>query len=244
MEGQLMFDLSGGKYGPWIVTNKGDQTVRSLIDEHYSRQSHGNRQYCRPGHNLVLRNCDGTAAWISWRGIRDDGIEDVWECAAFRNSSYEVSSEMIHWAVYATICEWGHIFPAAGMITYVDSKKVSSNVPGYCFIRAGFKKKGISKNRKLLLFHLPITKNFLAKRAVERISICQEQIRLSLDSGEFYEAVWFQDYARKQYEWLSHLQEMILCGQMSAWKNYIPHMEHWELEELISPYEGLGDLIE
>jgi hypothetical protein len=244
MQGQLMLDLTGGKYGPWIVTDKGDQTVRSLMDEHYSRQTIGARQFCRPGHNLVLRTADGSAAWISWRGIRDDGIEDAWECTAFRNTSGKVSSDLIHWAVYATICEWGHVFPAAGMITYVDGKKVSSEVPGYCFIRAGFKKKGVSKHRKLLLFHLPITKNYLAKRAIETINCCQTQINLALESGEFYEAVWFQQYAQRRFEWVSQLQSMIHAGEMSAWKDYVPHMDLSELEELISPYEGLGEVIE
>jgi hypothetical protein len=214
------------------------------MDEHYSRQTVGARQFCRPGHNLVLRTADGSAAWISWRGIRDDGIEDAWECTAFRNTSTMLSSDLINWAVYATICEWGHVFPAAGMITYVDAKKVSSEVPGYCFIRAGFKKKGVSKHRKLLLFHLPITKNYLAKKKVEAINFCQEQLQLALESGEFYEAVWFQQYAQRQYEWLEHLQSMIQAGRLSAWKDYVPHMELWELEELISPFEGLGEVIE
>lgn len=239
-----MIDLTGGRYGPWIVTDKGDQTVRSLMDEHYSRQSVGAKQFCRPGNNLVLRTADGTAAWISWRGYRSDGIEDAWECTAYRNTSGMVSSDMIHWAVYATICEWGNVFPASGMITYVDGKKVSSEVPGYCFIRAGFKKKGVSKHRKLLLFHLPITKNYLAKRAVETINMCQKHLQLALDSGEFYEALWFQQYAQHKYEWVNHLQSMILSGKMSAWKDYVPHMELRELEELISHCEGLEETIE
>jgi len=71
MQGQIMLDLTGGTYGPWIVTDKGDQTVRTLIDEHYSRQTVGATQFCRPGHNLVLRTPDGLGAWISWRGIRE-----------------------------------------------------------------------------------------------------------------------------------------------------------------------------
>jgi hypothetical protein len=37
---------------------------------------------------------------------------------------------------------------------------------------------------------------------------------------------------------------MIQAGRLSAWKDYVPHMELWELEELISPFEGLGEVIE
>jgi len=243
MEGQLLLDLTGGKYGPWIVTNKGDQTVRSLMDEHYSRQTIGARQFCRPGNNLVLRTADGTGAWISWRGIRDDGVEDAWECTAFRNTSNMISSELIHWAVYATICEWGHVFPASGIITYVDPKKVKSDVPGYCFIRAGFKKVGVSKHRKLLLFQLPITRNYLAKRVSETINYCIENMSLALDFGEFYEAVWFQQYAQKQMEWIAHLQSKILSGEPQAWMGLVPIMHLYELEELISPYEGVDQII-
>jgi len=198
-----MLDLTGGKYGPWIVTDKGDQTVRALVDEHYSRQSVGASQFCRPGHNLVLRTVDGSAAWISWRGIRDDGIERAWECTFFRNTSTMLSSELIHWAVYATISEWRHVFPANGFITYVDPKKVSSEVPGYCFIRAGFKKVGVSKRRKLILFHLPITKRYLTK-----------------------------------------LQSMILDGRLSGWKDYLPHLNLWELEDITSSFDGLEEMIE
>ncbi|MCM3130131.1 MULTISPECIES: hypothetical protein [unclassified Paenibacillus] len=130
------------------------------------------------------------------------------------------------------------------MITYVDAKKVSSEVPGYCFIRAGFKKKGIIKRRKLLLFQLPIAKNYLAKRKVETINYCQQQLQIALDSGEFYEALWFQQLAQKQFEWLEHLQSMIKVGRLTAWKDYYQHMELWELEEMISHYEGLGEFVE
>jgi len=37
---------------------------------------------------------------------------------------------------------------------------------------------------------------------------------------------------------------MILAGRLSAWKDYVTHMDLWELEGLISPYEGLDEIIE
>lgn len=61
---QLCFDLHDGKFGPWLITHKGDPAVRKLFDDHYSRHSKGHSQFCRPGNNLILRKADCTAAWI------------------------------------------------------------------------------------------------------------------------------------------------------------------------------------
>lgn len=144
---QMMLDIP--TYGPWLVTHKGDKTCRILADRHYSRQHVGASMFTRPGRNLVLRTAAGDAVWVTWSGIRDDGLR-AWECTIFRNESLFLSSDMIRAAVSATIAEWGQP-PPAGIITYVDQSKVRSSNPGFCFLSAGFRRIGRSKRRGLVL---------------------------------------------------------------------------------------------
>lgn len=144
---QMMIDIP--EYGPWIVTHKGDRACRLLADRHYSRQRVGALMFTRPGRNLVLRTPVGDAVWVTWSGIRDDGLQ-AWECTIFRNESSNLSSDMIRAAVTATIAEWGQP-PPDGIITYVDKSKVRSRNPGFCFLSAGFQRIGRSKRRGLIL---------------------------------------------------------------------------------------------
>lgn len=137
----------------WVVTNKGDQECRRLADRHYSRQKIGSRQFCRPGRNLVLKTEEADAVWVTWSGIRDDGI-DAWECTIFRNESTHLSSVLIREAVELTLREWGQP-PPDGIITYVDQTKVRSANPGFCFLKAGWRKSGRSKRRNLLRLVAP-----------------------------------------------------------------------------------------
>lgn len=137
----------------WDVTNKGDQECRMLADRHYTRQKPGNVQFCRPGKNLVLKTKNADAVWVTWSGIRDDGIE-AWECTLFRNESNYLSSELIKEAIQITIEQWGEP-PKDGIITYVDQSKVRSNNPGFCYLAAGWIKKGYSKKRNLLRLQAP-----------------------------------------------------------------------------------------
>lgn len=144
---QLMLDIP--QYGVWMVTHKGDRSCRLLADRHYSRQTIGHPMFTRPGKNLVLRSAGGDAVWVTWRGIRDDGL-DAFECTIFRNESTVLSSELIKDAVKATQAEWGN-FPKDGIITYVYAEKVRSTNAGCCFKKAGWKHIGQSKKRGLIL---------------------------------------------------------------------------------------------
>lgn len=144
----------------WIVTNKGDQECRVLADRHYSRQTVGARLFTRPGRNLVLKTESADAVWVTWSSIRDDGV-NAWECTIFRNESPYLSSDLIREAVEITIREWGQP-PPDGIITYVDQSKVRSANPGYCFLKAGWRKSGVSKRRKLLRLSAPISEGVAA----------------------------------------------------------------------------------
>jgi hypothetical protein len=105
--------------------------------------------FCRPGLNMVLRTALGDAVWVTWDGIRDDGLR-AWECTIFRNESQHLSSEMVWHAMMATISQWGEP-PPDGLITYVDAAAVRSTNPGCCFKAAGWKRIGQSKKRGLIL---------------------------------------------------------------------------------------------
>lgn len=144
---QLALDMP--QYGRWMVTNKGDTACRLLADRHYSRQTIGHPMFTRPGRNLVLKTAMGEAVWVTWKGIRDDGLDAI-ECTIFRNESGTRSSDMIKDAIQATISEWGPL-PRDGLITYVAADKIQSSNPGYCFKMAGFKVIGHSKKRGLIL---------------------------------------------------------------------------------------------
>lgn len=146
---QIMMDMP--QYGPWIITHKGDDSCRRLADRHYSRQTIGHPMFTRPGRNLVLRTAEGNAAWVTWYGLRDDGL-DAFECTLFRNESEHLSSYLIRAAVEAIREEWGPFLPPDGIITYVAANKVRSTNPGCCFKIAGWKRVGESKKRKHLLF--------------------------------------------------------------------------------------------
>lgn len=133
----------------WIITNKGDNDCRQLADKHYSRQTPGAKQFCRPGKNLVLRTSLCDAIWVTWHGIRDDGI-DAWECTLFRNESKILSSTLIKEAIKITYQQWGTP-PKDGIITYISPNKIKSVNPGYCFKCAGWKTFGKSKSGKIRL---------------------------------------------------------------------------------------------
>lgn len=128
----------------WILINKGDKRALKLADRHYTRQSPGSNQFCRPGYNLVLLTKDENALWVTWSGIRDDGY-DAWECTLFRNEGNFLSSHLIVIALGITKHFWGEA-PKDGVITYVGS-----HLRGGTFHAAGFRKLGKSKNGKLLL---------------------------------------------------------------------------------------------
>ena len=125
-----------------VVSRDGDPEMRELADRHYSRKSHGASLFIGPGLKIVLRNPEGT--WLfAWRNarLREDG-QSGWECSIFRNESEFLSSEIIK------ACE---AYVTGRKFTYVNPQKIKSSNPGFCFLCAGWKRSGISKDKKLLL---------------------------------------------------------------------------------------------
>ena len=128
--------------GPaWEITTRSDPAVRALRTRHYSTLGSTGRTVGPPGRVLILRTPDGLAAWIThWPSaeLALDGL-DAWRCSMFRNEGPRRSSDLIREAMALTAATWGSS-PRDGWVTWIEPGKVASEIPGYCFRRAGWKR--------------------------------------------------------------------------------------------------------
>ena len=98
-----------------------------------------------PGRSIVLLTEHADAVW----GVNiQEFVMHAWPGAfnntIFRNESKVLSSILIREAVAATVALLGPL-PKAGLITMIDTKKVNSKNPGYCYQCAGWEKLGVTK---------------------------------------------------------------------------------------------------
>lgn len=130
----------------WEVTTRSGAAVRALRSRHYSTFGSTGRTVGPPGRVLILRTADGLAGWIThWpaRALALDGL-DAWRCSLFRNEGPRLSSELVLEAEALTRAtwgesdEWGEPAPRDGWITWIDTRKVASPNPGFCFKVAGW----------------------------------------------------------------------------------------------------------
>lgn len=141
--------------GNWYAVSDGDPRARALFKRHYSYIPYQDnreriartRKFVGPGEVMVLitLNCD---ALFVWRKFIDDSGQEGINCAVFRNESDILSSELILEAEKLAQNRW----PGERMYTYVNPEKVASSNPGYCFIKAGWNKCGITQKRNYLIF--------------------------------------------------------------------------------------------
>jgi len=227
---QLMLDWSllddQQTYWKWIITHKGDQSCRFLADKHYSRQTVGATQFTRPGENLVLRTADGEALFVSWRSKhpRKDGYGYAYECTIFRNESPHkyLSSDLIKWAVHATVQEWGG-FPGDGFITYVSPTAVKNENPGFCFEKANFIKQSQMSSRGLRCYKLEqLGYELMMEEQNNRsyLESCNEIIELGLESGEFIEVEWFLEEAHYTTDLLEMDKKRMKQEKLKGWSQY------------------------
>lgn len=142
----------------WWITKDGDRSCLAMYERHYSahRYKDGRKrtQFVGPGTPIVLRNADATAVFV-WRKYIDDTIpkQDGIECSVFRNESVSQSSELIRQAdAIADFC-----WPSERHYTKVDPKKVRSRNAGFCFIKAGWRRCGLTKGGLLIMERLAPT---------------------------------------------------------------------------------------
>mgnify|MGYP001564061396 CR=1 FL=1 len=142
----------------WKLSDRADKRALPLADRHYNRQKPGTPQFVPPGRCLVLLTHDECAIWVtSWPFAQyvKHAWPGAWVNSLFRRESGARASDLIVDAVAATCWRWRDI-PALGMITFVDADKVRhKRDPGRCYIRAGFKHVGYTKDGKLAFQLLP-----------------------------------------------------------------------------------------
>ena len=136
----------------WIPVRDGHPYAVGLADRHYSGKRRGRprmiRQVLGPGEKLLLVTADGRAVfgWLK-KQYRMDGQDGI-ECPIFRNEGERLSSALILEAEYPALRRW----PAEDrLFTYVDPKEVASPNPGYCFLKAGWRRTGETTPNGLIL---------------------------------------------------------------------------------------------
>lgn len=130
-----MFDNS------WYAIKDGDARAYALFSRHYSFHTYRDnrrqldRRIVGPGEHLVLMTPDCRALFVWKKFVDPSGQEGIY-CSVFRNEGPQLSSKLILEAEALAWEKW----PGERLYTYVDADKVKSNVPGWCFIRAGWKR--------------------------------------------------------------------------------------------------------
>jgi hypothetical protein len=141
MSEATVLTLPGIETGPWQVRNGFDPAARALADRHYSRRKSkvGSNQVGGAGRRLVFVSPCERALWVTrwpYAHLSNDGL-DAWRCSYFRNEGAGLSSDLIRSAMDLTAELWTER-PFDGWVTWVDTRKVKSGHPGYCFKLAGW----------------------------------------------------------------------------------------------------------
>lgn len=135
----------------WVKVKDGDLSGRSLFRRHYSYRPHRDGRnpalFVGPGEKMVLLTPDVTALFVWRKFVSGDGQQGI-NCAVFRNEGVQLSSDLIRDADRLAWERW----PGERHYTYVNPRKVTSHNPGYCFLKAGWRKCGVTKWRRLLIF--------------------------------------------------------------------------------------------
>lgn len=137
--------------GYWIEVSDGDSRAVGLFERHYSNTNkdtdHVRYGFSGEGESMILLTSD-CRALFGWRKqkITDDGQLGV-NCFIFRNESDLLSSQLI---LEAEKFAW-HRWAGERLYTYVNGKKIKSTNPGYCFLKAGWKRCGRTKKGLIIL---------------------------------------------------------------------------------------------
>lgn len=134
----------------WIQVKDGDPACSILFGRHYSKYKYkdGRRPklFVGPGEKIVLVTARGDAIFV-WRKFKDDSGQQGVNCSIFRNESGMLSSELILLAEKHAAARW----PGERLYTYVNPGKIKSSNPGFCFLKAGWERCGVTKVNKLII---------------------------------------------------------------------------------------------
>lgn len=147
----------------WYPVKDGNATAFAIFKRHYSYReyadgrrsdlSNPNRMlFMGPGEKLPLLTPEHDALF-GWRKFIDDSGQQGVNCCVFRNEGPKLASDLILAAEPFAARRW----PGERAYTTVNPKKVKGTCPGYCFIRAGWRRCGVTKSG-LLIFEkmLPV----------------------------------------------------------------------------------------
>lgn len=135
--------------GPWTEVFDANPTAFSIFQRHYSFRRARNLLDTRiagPGEKMLLLTADARALFVWRKFISKDNQRGV-NCAVFRNEGPLLSSDLIREAMALAWKRW----PGERFYSYVNPRKVLSANPGYCFLRAGWRRCGVTKTRRLLV---------------------------------------------------------------------------------------------
>lgn len=141
----------------WLSVKDGDPRALALYRKHYSSSkgqvnSSAQMRFAGQGEHKVLLT-EASDALFVWR-LQQHRLDDQRgvECSVFRNESQILSSELIREADEIAWRRW----PNRRLFTFVDRLAVRSSNPGMCFIKAGWRRCGVSADGKLLVLeHVP-----------------------------------------------------------------------------------------
>ena len=168
--------LAKGELGManWIEVHDGDDRARGLFNRHYSRHHYKDgrkpRLFVGPGEKMVLLTLDCRALFI-WRKFIELGeVEPKGvNCAVFRNESEILSSKLILEAEQLAWQRW----PNERLYTYVNPRKIRSSNPGFCFLKAGWQRVGLTKGNLNILEKQPEVARFaghpISELVIERV---------------------------------------------------------------------------
>lgn len=141
--------------GNWLAVQRTDARAFALYRRHYSFKKNarwrtpGNTNVTGSGQTMVLLSQMGDALFVWLRNTvqRLDKQVGV-NCAIFRNEGASLSSDLIR---EADDLAWQRWTDEPRHFTYIDASEVRhKRDPGRCFIKAGWRKCGVSANGKLL----------------------------------------------------------------------------------------------
>lgn len=128
----------------WEIRRDGDPDGLALYEQHYSARRYQDgrtrRLFVGPGQKLVLVGRDRASLFV-WRKFRSLDHQQGVNCAVFRNDGSMLSSQLIQQADALADARW----PGERHYTYVSPTRVSSSNPGYCFLKAGWRRCGWTK---------------------------------------------------------------------------------------------------
>jgi len=134
----------------WILAQDGEIELKRLYERHYSSRKYKDgrkpKKFVGPGQYICLTLPNREALFV-WRKFIDDSGQTGINCAVFRNEGELLSSDLIREAdAIADFCWLGERH-----YTYVRQEAVKSRNPGWCFLCAGWKRSGFTKNGLLIL---------------------------------------------------------------------------------------------